>query len=67
MNKNNQNNPLPPVSVKYYPNSDTYKVQILSENKQKSGIYMWKNLINGKKYIGYSENLRIRFLAKQIF
>jgi hypothetical protein len=28
---------------------------------------MWTNLINGKRYIGSSENLRIRFLAKQIF
>jgi hypothetical protein len=24
------------------------------ENTNKAGIYMWKNLINGKKYIGYS-------------
>jgi hypothetical protein len=34
-----------------YPNSDISKAQILSENKNKSGIYMWKNLINGKKNI----------------
>jgi len=52
---------FPPCS-KYYHNSDTCKAQILSENKNKSGIYMWKNLINKKQYIGSSENLRARFL-----
>ena len=29
-----------PVTAKSYPNSDTCKAQILSENKHKSGIYM---------------------------
>ena len=37
----------PPVPVKVpaklYPNSETSKAQILLENKNKSGIYMWKN------------------------
>jgi hypothetical protein len=28
---------------------------------------MWTNLINGKRYVGSSENLSRRFLAKQIF
>ena len=28
------------------------KNNILSENKNKSGIYSWKNLINDKQYIG---------------
>jgi hypothetical protein len=40
----NQNNHFPPVPVKVpvklYPNSDTYKAQILLENQNKSGIYM---------------------------
>ena len=57
--KNNKNNPS--VPVKSYPNSDTYKAQILSENSNKSGIYMWENLINKKQYIGSSENLKKRF------
>jgi hypothetical protein len=39
---------------KFYPNLDTYKAQILSENKSKSGIYCFKNLINEKRYIGSS-------------
>jgi len=37
---------------KIYHNSDTCKAQILYENKNKSGIYMWKNLVNEKQYIG---------------
>jgi hypothetical protein len=40
MKKNNQNNNSAPVPAKFYPNSDTYKAKILSENKYKSGIYM---------------------------
>jgi hypothetical protein len=38
MKKNNQNNPS--VPGKSYPNSDTCKAKILSENKNKAGIYM---------------------------
>ena len=36
--------PTVPVKVpaKYYPNSNTSKAKILKENKNKSGIYMWK-------------------------
>jgi group I intron endonuclease len=45
-----------------YQNLDTEKNKILSANRQKSGVYMFKNKINGKKYIGSSENLKIRFL-----
>jgi hypothetical protein len=37
------------------------KKQILSENKGKSGIYIFTNLINGQKYIGSAQNLQIRF------
>jgi len=53
--------PENPVPEKEYPNSDTCKSQILSDNKNKSGIYMWENKINGKRYIGSSENLKRRF------
>jgi len=44
-----------------YNNADTCKAKILSENKNKSGIYMWTNSINGKRYIGSSDNLNRRF------
>ena len=50
------------VPIKTYFNAEDDKAQILSENKNKSGIYMWKNQKNGKCYIGSSENLRSRFL-----
>ena len=53
------------ISIKSYSNAEADKDKILKENKNKSGIYMWKNSINGKCYIGSSENLRIRF--KQYF
>jgi len=43
-----------------YNNADTCKAQILSENKNKSGVYKWTNLINGKQYIGSSINLSER-------
>ena len=40
-----------------YNNADTCKAQILSDNKNKSGIYMWENLTNGKSYIGSAMDL----------
>jgi hypothetical protein len=43
-------------------NAKTDRKQILQDNKDKSGIYMFKNLINGKQYVGSSNNLRRRFL-----
>jgi len=50
------------VPEKVYPNSETSKAQILKENTNESGVYMWKNSINNKCYIGSSENLRVRFI-----
>jgi pyridoxine/pyridoxamine 5'-phosphate oxidase len=38
------NNPYQPE--KLYNNADVQKAQILSENKQKSGVYLWRNLKN---------------------
>ena len=32
----------------------------MKENKNKSGIYMWENNINGKQYIGSAVNLSER-------
>ena len=34
--------------VMIYANADTDKLQILSDNKGKSGVYLWRNLINEK-------------------
>jgi hypothetical protein len=54
-NKNNiqlskKNNSLTPVAT--YDNADTDKLKICLDNKGKSGIYCFSNLINGKKYVG---------------
>jgi group I intron endonuclease len=43
-----------------YNNAEICKDKILLENKNKSGIYKFTNLINGKRYIGSSENLSNR-------
>src|SRR5437588_9124141 len=51
---------VPIVPMKTYSNSEADKDTILSDNKNKSGIYMWQNTINGKRYIGSSENLNRR-------
>src|SRR5256885_7910596 len=46
---------------KKYENSDIQKFQILEENKGKSGVYLLRNLINKKTYVGSSIDLRRRF------
>ena len=38
----------------------TEKASILRENRGKSGIYMWKNKVNGKTYVGSSVDLTKR-------
>lgn len=55
--KNNNENVVPIVS---YHNADINKHSILN-NKGKSGIYRWNNLITYKSYIGSSIFLRGRF------
>ena len=37
------------IPIKIYSNAEADKSKILKENKDKSGIYMFKNKINGKK------------------
>jgi len=56
--KNNKNN-LNPVAI--YENADTQKMQILKENKGKSGVYRWVNKETGKSYVGSGTNLARRF------
>jgi len=41
--------------------ADTDKLKILKENKAKSGIYCFRNLKNGQKYVGSSADLAKRF------
>lgn len=47
---------------KVYNNADLEKEQIACDNKGKSGIYMFKNLINKKRYVGSSVNISRRML-----
>jgi len=44
-------------------NADSQKKEIYLNNKGKSGIYMWINTINGKRYVGSSSDLQRRFSA----
>lgn len=43
-----------------YANSDLLKLDILKDNNDKSGVYRWVNLTNGKSYVGSSVNLNSR-------
>lgn len=45
------------VPLVIYSNSNLNKSDIIKENKGKSGIYRWTNLLSGKSYIGSSINL----------
>lgn len=47
--------------MKFYLNAYTYKYILYKENKNKSGIYLWTNLINNKCYIGSAVKLNKRF------
>src|SRR5437588_6605821 len=48
------------VPIKSYSNAEADKAKILKENKNKSGIYIWKNIINDKRYIGSAVDLSNR-------
>lgn len=50
------------VPIMIYSNADTNKLQILKDNKGKTGIYIWTHLKSGKRYIGSAVNLSKRIL-----
>lgn len=50
---------ITPVVI--YTNAASQKKVIFRENVNKSGVYLWKNLITGETYIGSSQNLTRRF------
>lgn len=58
-NYSTDSNSINPVVT--YLNADTLKLQIIKENRKKSGVYRWTNVINGKSYIGSSSDLGERF------
>lgn len=45
-----------------FSDADKDKLNVLKYVKGKSGIYMWTNKLNGKKYVGSSVDLRRRLL-----
>ena len=49
------------IPVKIYKNADLEKIKILQENKGKAGVYCWRNLTNGKIYVGSGVDLGKRF------
>jgi group I intron endonuclease len=58
MNKNNNNKIIIPVII--YTDVNRDKSLIYKENKNKSSIYRFNNLITGKSYLGSSINLGSR-------
>lgn len=58
--KTNDNN-LKLIPFITYNNADINKSLIYEENRGKSGIYRWNNLIIGKSYVGFSISLSRRF------
>jgi hypothetical protein len=49
------------VPVIVYSNAKSERLQILKDNKNLTGIYMFTNIESGKKYIGSAVDLSIRF------
>jgi group I intron endonuclease len=46
--------------IKSYDNAELLKNNVLSENKDLSGVYRWVNNLNGKTYVGSGVNLTKR-------
>jgi len=59
-NNNNYNNNTNIIPVVSYSNADKDKSIIYQENKNKSGIYRWNNLVTGDSYVGSAINLTNR-------
>lgn len=49
-----------PTPAVIYFNLESEKSSIYADNRDKAGIYLWRNKINGKTYIGSSVNLTKR-------
>ena len=54
------NNNIIKTPKRYYSNAEKCKFLMYKENKNKSGIYRWTNLITKESYIGKSFNIRSR-------
>ena len=49
------------VPIKVYLNAEHNKKRVILENKNKSGVYQFINLLTGNSYVGSSTNLSRRF------
>jgi hypothetical protein len=58
--QNNNNSIFNNGSVIVYNNAKTDKSKILSDNKGKTGIYLWIHIESGKRYVGSAFNLADR-------
>src|SRR5690606_21190396 len=52
--------PIVAPEYKVYKNAETDKLQVLTENEGKAGIYLWTHKESGKKYIGSAVDLSKR-------
>lgn len=59
-NNNNYNNNVNIILIVSYSSADKDKSIIYKENKNKSGIYRWNNLVTGDSYVGSALNLTNR-------
>lgn len=53
--------------IKTYSNAEEMKTEALKNNKGKSGIYRWINIINGNTYVGSAVNLKKRLALASSF
>lgn len=60
MKNNNNTNLISLIPLKSFFNISSEKVLIYKELRNKSGIYCWNNLSNGKTYVGSAQNLTRR-------
>ncbi len=58
-NNENKEREIVPIAS-YNNNSDVLKMDILTENKNKTGIYIWTNNLTNKSYIGSAIDLSNR-------
>lgn len=50
------------LPIKYL-NADLDKAKIFKDNRNKAGVYLWINKVNGNTYVGSSVNLSVRFYS----
>ena len=57
----------PSSPVKVFTNADTQRLELLAYGKGKTVVYLWTNLLNGKRYVGSAQDLNRRLLMYYSF